>query len=80
MLATPQALTMAAGVAMPEVTIAKPSIGLVSETESKTSIRPEDKVGCLSCVVLFRNRRRSAVEPVMLQRALLVQYWCHALV
>eukprot|EP00904_Undaria_pinnatifida_P001965 jgi/Undpi1/1176/HiC_scaffold_10.g04638.m1 len=37
------ALQMAAGVAMPEVTIAKPSIGLASNTESETSIRPEDK-------------------------------------
>lgn len=36
-------LKMGAGVAMPEVTVAKPSIGLVSNTESETSVRPEDK-------------------------------------
>ena len=35
---------MGAGVAMPEVTVAKPSIGLVSNTENETSVRPEDKV------------------------------------
>lgn len=35
---------MAAGVAMPEVVIAKPSIGVVSDTESQSSVRPEDKV------------------------------------
>lgn len=35
---------MGAGVAMPEVTVAKPAIGLVNHTEKETSVRPEDKV------------------------------------
>lgn len=47
---------MAAGVAMPEVAIAKPSIGLVSNTESQSSVRPEDKV----CCDLYRIHKRDA--------------------
>lgn len=41
-----QALNMAAGVAMPEVKTAEPSVGLLDKKQVsfETSIRPEDKV------------------------------------
>ena len=39
-----QGLRMASGVAVPEVTVPKPTISFAPKSESETTTRPEDKV------------------------------------